>query len=247
MSVYVRLASLLLPCVSMLGTTAEAHTPVDFLEVLEVKPAQMIEHGVQLKTRFDAEPVPTDLRGPKFFSQAIGALGRDRKTPLAYLNWFSIANVKSEPVRSLAILDMVRGSTSKNLTIGDAQYFLSTAQRITSGAPEPIPDGLDLYKAYRVMDGGSVDLDLEMTGAVGTSKRTVGKPLFVCLPTAEWHHDERFTPSHPKDCFVVYELNAGAPLQRTFSTIDQFGLNELEAGDKSWICVRAAFLRVNEK
>ena len=227
-----------------LGASVEAHSPVDFLEVIKVDPAQLIEHDVELKTNLDSDRVKSSLKGPVYFSRAVGALGREIKKPLAYLNWFVIANPKTKSSQDVEVLDMVRGSRSKKLRIGPAEYLLSPAQRITTGAPDPIPEGLDLYKAYRILNGTDVGLELQMTDSLGAGERKVGKPLYLCVPTSQWHHDETVTPSHPKDCFVVYELE-DQPLEGSFSTIDQFGLNELRAVDQPWISVRAAFLRIS--
>lgn len=245
MTSFIRFGWLLMLCLATVDQ-ALGHTPVEFLEVIEVAPAQSIAHDVDLKTSLDEERITTSLRGPAFYSQAIGAMDRNRKKPVAYLNWFEITNRSQEPLRSLSILDLVRGGSNKNLNIGAAEYFLSPAQRITTGTPDPIPEGLDLYKAYRIIDGTPVGIDLSLTDAMGSPNVKVGRPLYVCLPTSEWHHDETFTPSHPKDCFVVYELE-GSNYEGSFSTIDQFGLNELQAGTRRWVCVRAAFLRVNSK
>ena len=81
-----------------------------------------------------------------------------------------------------------------------------------------------------------------MTDSAGADTRRLGKPLFVCLPTQEWHHDEHFPVSHPSDCLVVYELDE---LEHTesVSTIDQFGLNELRTKQSKWLCVRAVLLQ----
>lgn len=225
---------------------AQAHTPVEFLEVVEVVPAQLIEHDVELKTQLDNERVISNLEGPVFYSQAVGAMNRDRKKPVAYLNWFKISNRRQEPTRNIETLDLIRGGANKTLKIGSAEFLLSPAQRITSGAPEAIPEGLDLYKAYRVLDSEAVGLELTLTDANGDADVTVGKPLFVCLPTSQWHHEESILPSHPKDCLVVYEVSGTIP-KSSYSTIDQFGLNELSSGDRRLLCTRAAFLRMKSE
>lgn len=225
---------------------AAAHTPVEFLEVVEVVPVQLIEHDVELKTQLDEGRVASNLQGPVFYSQAVGAMDRGRKEPIAYLNWFEIINRRQEPTRSIDTLDLVRGGSNKTLKIGSAEFLLSPAQRITSGAPESIPEGLDLYKAYRVLDPESVGFELTLTDADGDADVKVGKPLFVCLPTSQWHHEESILPSHPKDCLVVYEISGNVP-KNSYSTIDQFGLNELASGKRRWLCTRAAFLRVKSK
>jgi hypothetical protein len=123
--------------------------------------------------------------------------------------------------------------------------LLSPAQLIATGAPEPIPNGLDHYKAYRVIDAPPIHQQVRLTHSVGPAERTLGKPLYVCLSVDEWHHEDHFAISHPNDCFVVYELDE-SPHPQVFSTIDQFGLNELKSANNRWLCVRAAFLGSEE-
>ncbi len=223
-----------------------AHTPVDFLEVLAVQPGRNVEHAVQLQSKFDSEKVETQLEGPQLFSRSVGCLDRAVKKQPAYLNWYKIVDPVKEPIRTVAVLDMIRGSANRSLTIHAAEYFLSPSQLITTGAPESIPVGLDHYKAYRVIDAPPIREDVNLTNSVGPAERKLGKPLFVCLPVKEWHHDDYFAASHPNDCFVVYELDEESHVQ-AFATIDQFGLNELESAKTQWLCVRAALLRSPEK
>jgi hypothetical protein len=112
-----------------------------------------------------------------------------------------------------------------------------------SGIPDDIPDGLDHYKAYRVVDATDVDLVVETLNVSDSksAKRKLGRPVFVCLPTTQWHHDEHIEATHPKDGFVVYEMDQQFN-SVTYSTIDQFGLNELRGKSSKWLAVRAAVL-----
>jgi hypothetical protein len=219
-----------------------AHTPADFLEVLQVQAASPIKHAVELKSRLDQKKAATDLSGPEFFARAVGGMKRPVKHPRAYLNWYKIDRPQPQPVRELVVLDMVRGSANKSLKVDVAQYLLSPSQLITSGVPDPVPEGLDHYKAYRVVDAPVLQMEVELTDSAIAGKRVVGKPLFVCIASQEWHHDEYFAASHPNDCFVVYQLDVQVAKEE-FNTLDQFGLNELRCKQSLWICVRAALLR----
>jgi hypothetical protein len=228
------------------SSVAQGHSPVDFLEVLRVKPAQVIEHGVETKSRFDSKKTESKLQGPAYFSRGVGAMKREVKSPRAYMNWFAITNPAQQPKRQVDVLDMVRGGASKQLQIGNAAFLISPSQLLTSGAPDEVPDGLDIYKAYEIHNGSSVDLKIDIESSLGNGKVSVGKPIYLCMSSVEWHHDETFAVTHPKDCFVVYEVEE-QPAVSTFNTIDQFGINELKGSSLRWICVRAAFLRDKSK
>ena len=224
------------------GQTAHAHTPVEFLEVIRVEPSHQVEHAVELKSQFDSEKVSTVLKGPRFFARSIGCLGREEKRRPAFLNWYEITNQVDETERNIEILDLVRGGDSKALKLGNAEYYLNPAQLIRSGKPEPIPEGLDRYKAYRVVDPPIVEQRVRLTAGSETEDRTLLKPVLVCLPVREWHHDDFFSATHPRDCFVIYQLSETSDAQ-ILNTIDQFGLNELRSIKSQWIGVRATLLR----
>ncbi len=220
---------------------AIAHTPVEFLEVFQVEPANQIEHAVDLQGVYDSQKVSTELAGPQRFSRAVGCLGRKQKTPLAYLAWFEIVEPKQEPRRTVSVLDLVRGGENMELEIGDAQFFLCPSQRIASGKPDPVPLGLDQYKAYQVIAGSSVDRDIEVVDSGKKETRDLLRPLFVCIAVEEWHHDDHFESSHPRGCFVVYELDSRTSDDK-INTIDQFGLNQLRSSSSDWLCVRGTLL-----
>ena len=241
MITYFRSLIILFVTAAVFNSYASAHNPVLFLEVLKVTPSRVIDHAVDLKSKFDGDKVQTKLSGPRFFSRAVGCWNMRVKKPLAYLNWFAIVEPTDEPVRNIEVLDMIRGSSSKQLRIKAAEYFLTPSQLINSGPPDEIPSGLDRYKAYRVVEAPALDLEATLTDSIGPEKRRLLKPIFVCLPVREWHHEEYFDASHPDDCFVVYELNPLAHAEN-FSTLDQFGLNQLKTTDHQWLCVHAALL-----
>jgi hypothetical protein len=218
-----------------------AHTPFEFLEVLKVSPANSIDHAVDLQSKFDTKRVETSLQGPELFARAVGCLGRPAKKTKAYLNWYRIASPKQEPNRRVTVLDLVRGSENMDLSIGKTEFFLSPAEKIESGPPDPVPSGVDHYTAYKVTDAADVKLPVEITGASSTEARDVAKPLFVCIATKEWHHDEFFDVSHPRACLVVYQLNSLKTDLRV-NTLDQFSLNRLELHSSDWLCVRGTLL-----
>lgn len=219
------------------AVAAEAHTPAEFLEVHDGEPTSRVEHAVDVKSVLDSKRTAAELTGPHHFSHSVGCLGRPSKRTGAYLAWYKISNPTKSARRQVAVLDLVRGIKTEPLTIGAAEYFLSPAQRITTGAPSEVPEGLDHYKAYRIVDAPSQQLEVELTGPSETVKRMLGKPTLLCVPTEEWHHDEYFPATHPSGCFVVYELDSRASSEK-FAFIDQFGLNQLSPNSSRWLCVR---------
>ncbi|TWU56262.1 DUF7450 family protein [Rubripirellula reticaptiva] len=222
------------------ATPGFAHVPAEFLEVFSVHAALPVDHDVDLKTAVDQARRESKVTGPTYFAHSTAAMGRSSGETPAFTNWYAIVDPVDQPRRSVSVLDLVRGSKEKMLTLGKAEFLLCPSQSITTGAPAPIPDGLDFYKAYRVVDGPKVSMAVSVGGS-GSSQRQLGKPLYVCIATQQWHHEATVTPSHPRDCFVVYELDE-VKAESTVSTIDQFGLNELRRTKSVWLCVHGAIL-----
>jgi hypothetical protein len=237
------IATLIGPLVVVALTASQlfAHTPVEFLKVFQVNAANQIEHAVDLQGVYDKQRISTELLGPQLFSRAVGCLDRRQKKPIAYLSWYKIVQPKGEPQRTVSVLDLVRGGEDMELSISKAEFFLSPSQSIATGTPDPVPAGLDQYKAYQVIDGAAVDREIEVVDADEKETRKLLRPLFVCIAVEEWHHDEHFASSHPRGCFVVYQLDSKTSDEK-FSTIDQFGLNQLRASSSDWLCVRGALL-----
>ena len=170
-----------------------------------------------------------------------GALHEETIQEMQDAGFFKIVQPKQEPRRTVSVLDLVRGGEDMELSIREAEFFLSPSQSIATGTPDPVPAGLDQYKAYQVIDGVAVDREIEVVDADLKETRKLLRPLFVCIAVEEWHHDEHFASSHPRGCFVVYQLDSKTSDEK-ISTIDQFGLNQLRASSSDWLCVRGTLL-----
>ena len=157
--------------------------------------------------------------------------------PRAYLNWYEIAQPPKEPRRTVVVRDPLRGNDAHSITIGSSAFLLSPAQRITTGSPSPIPGGLNYFKAYRILDAPLVRQMVKLMGSLGPEDRTATRAILLCVPIEQWHHDEHVRVKDSQDCLIVYEL---LPQKHSLSisTIDQFGLNELDAQSSNWLCVR---------
>ena len=221
-----------------------AHTPVEFLEVLEGKPGNAIKHDVETKSVLDAAKRTVSLEGPTHFSFGVGCSDRAAKTPTAHLSWYKITDPAKQEIREVSVIDLIRGAEAKTMKVGKAEYFLTPAQRITTGPPPKVPDGLDHYTAYRIEDAKPYSLDVKLSGSVGGADRKIGKAVYLCVASEQWHHDDYSSASHSRDCFVVYELSetsGSAPL----NAIDEFGLHQITTGKSSFLCVKGSLSLAN--
>ena len=219
-----------------------AVTAADFLEVVAVGPKRVINHEVELKGSFDDGTIETLLTGPKLFSQSVG-IGTERKQgQLAYLNWYRITKPTDEPQHVLSVRDGLSGKKTHQITIEESEFLLSPAQRITTGPPSQVPEELNHFKAYRVVNAAQLSKKLQLSGAFGGVDRTVVKVAFFCLPVEQWHHHERFPIKDSSRCMLVYEL-LPQQVDVSITTIDQFGLNTLAGESSRWLCVPAEIVK----
>jgi hypothetical protein len=220
-----------------------AQTPSACWEVVSVEPSRQIKHDVELKDRFDSQVVVTDLAGPRLFSHAVGIGEKSTADSATYLTWYSITRPTPETTRAISVRDELRGRDRYEVTLGKPAFLLSPAQRVTTGAPSDIPDSLNYFKAYAISRGEAVGRELTLNGAYGPQKRRVVKACYFCVPVDHWHHDDHTPIKRRERCFMVYELEQ-AEVEQKITTLDQFGLNRLNASASGWICVPARI--VNE-
>jgi hypothetical protein len=219
-------------------TVARATTPVDFFEVVKVTPSRLIKHEVQSKSPFDNDQIETVLAGPQFFSHGVGFKHQAIQEPRPYLNWYEIEEPPKEPRRTVVVRDPLRGNDTHSVTIESSAFLLSPAQRLTTGSPTSIPAGLNYFKAYRILDAPLFSKKVNLNGTLGPENRMATRAILLCVPIEQWHHDDHFRVKSSQDCLVVYELLPQKHSVR-ITTIDQFGLNELNAHSSNWLCVRA--------
>jgi hypothetical protein len=219
-------------------TIASAVEPLDFFEVVKVNPSRVITHDVSLKGRFDNSVVQTDLTGPKFFSRAVGFGEETARERDAYFNWYEIRKPPRETQRFVPVRDSLQAGTVYMVRIGAPSFLLSPARRLTSGPPAPVSDRLSYFKAYRIVSGEPINKEVKLTNTLGPETRTAVRPALLCVPAEQWHHAEHSPIKRAKHCLVVYELQV-CEHSATISTLDQFGLNELDVESSVWLCVPA--------
>jgi hypothetical protein len=232
-----------------LAPAASADLPVGFCDVLEVTPSRTIRHEIDLKGQFDKEVTEAYLTGPQRFSHAVG-LGEKRPAKKeTYLNWYKIEKPRAEPRRALSVRDPLRGNAQQQIVIEHAAFLLSPSQSVTSGPPSRIPDGLNPFKAYRIVDSIPARWQVKLTGSFGTPDRVATRPVLFCVPVQQWHHDEHFPIKNPAACMLVYE-QIPSEIDLKVTTLDQFGLNSLTVSSAKWICLPSEILtgdRANEE
>jgi hypothetical protein len=103
---------------------------------------------------------------------------------------------------------------------------------------------LNQFKAYKIVDGQQAGQKVKLTGASAAEDRTIAKAIFLCVPVAEWHHDEDFPVKDPDNYMVVYELLPEKHIE-SVTTLDQFGINKMQTRSSQWLAVPVRVIEQN--
>lgn len=217
---------------------AADRTPADYFEVMTVTPSRQIEHDVELKGPFDDDAIETLLTGPTLFSRAVGFGDMTTEPKPAVFNWYEIKKAKTEPRRVLTVRDTLRADEVYEITIEKRAFLLSPSQQLTSGPPSSTARERGMFQAYEIVNARQQSRKVKLTNTSGPGKRTIKHASFFCVPVEQWHHDDHSTTKNPNHCFMVYELQPHA-VKSSVTTLDQFGLNDLETGSSKWLCASA--------
>ena len=178
-------------------SSAHAHNPVEFMLLSEAKAGAPVEHAIEVASGKRVKRTSIDLEGPKLFASSVGCKGRKLPDKLVVMQWYGIQNKEGEGTATQKALDLVSNGSRTYLFSTSPKYFVSPAQQLTAGEPAPIPDGLDHYLAFPVVEtrtsaSKSASKTIEIVSASGKEIRETTKAVFICLPASEWHHDESF-------------------------------------------------------
>ncbi|QDV46699.1 hypothetical protein Enr13x_66080 [Stieleria neptunia] len=116
--------------------------------------------------------------------------------------------------------------------LGQPAFYLIPAQTIQDGPPADVPESLDHFIAFRIANVDSVALP----------EPTPGKPVMVCVPAQQWHHEEHVAIKSAATVLMVYEVEAKAS-EGKVTTIDPLGLNGLTTGQKTSVYVEGELVQ----
>jgi hypothetical protein len=210
----VAILSILVAC--MAETSAESP-----YSVVSVNPSNPVLHGLEVKTPLDQARRWISLRGPEYYSSPDQTKSGDVTN---YLTWYQIRKPAPEPVKKVQLSDQFSGRKSFTVSLGSPAFYLIPSQTVKDGPPSEIPEDLDHYVAFQIVDVDSVMLP----------EPTPGKPAFVCVPAEQFHHADHVPIKAASVLLMVYEVEPKTT-DGKITTIDQFGLNALRAKETRFV------------
>ncbi len=220
-------------------------TPIESMEVVTVTPSNVIEHEVELKGKFDDEKTEIFLEGPQMFSQAVGLPDKSVQNENIFFNWYKISRPAQKLNQIVSVTDPFREKNKIQLDIQDSAFLLSPSQKVSSGSPGEVPEGMGCFQAFEIRNGTGTRMSISLSHAVGPQRRIMIKLAYICFPAEQWHHHEHFPVKNWEECLLVYQLEP-LEIDRTITTIDQFGLNKLSVKSTNLLCVPAKLIDISE-
>ena len=167
------------------------------------------------------------LTGPRYFA---ATAGRDlpNSTEHGVFNWYQIKDEAEVETARVTVWVGSKETSAGTFRLGAPAYFLSTTQRISEGTPDPVPEGLCHFVAYRVLDGEQNQRKMTLAADAQAEEVVLKRAAFLCVPVEEWHHHEHFPVKNKASCLVVYEVDAMEAAEPRITALDQFGLHSLQ-------------------
>ncbi|MEM8736388.1 MAG: hypothetical protein AAGG44_19320, partial [Planctomycetota bacterium] len=205
-------------------------------EMALVEPGESLTHSFKTKSSLDEKLRRTTIKGPVGFSHPVDGQKVDRP---AYLNWYQISYGGGDSEHNLT-LGLPQQDRLIQAKVGPAEFFLTPAQRITSGPPSDVPESLGLFKAYRVIElQGWKTREAKLAGTFsGVNSVSLSDAVYICLPAEESHHDEVIEIQDPTACWIVFKTDKSTTKTKVTS-IDQLGMQNLSSISAEHILVPA--------
>jgi hypothetical protein len=208
--------------------------------VYSVRPEKLVQHEVTMQSPLDAKRWEPALEGPNYHS--FSSVRGSRSNEVARFNWYALAKSSPAFTRKVAVAIQYPRQVRLEFQLGEALYFLSTSQRLAEGKPPPAPKQLSHLVAYRITGDAEsgYDVEAEIPLKTAQSKMRLKRPVLLCLPVQEWHHDDYSPVGDAGFCMIVYETEGqGSTNDLEIGTLDQFGLNSLRLKSTGLVGVSA--------
>lgn len=230
------LLSSLLRLVSVNRPSRPAGTySLDHFKVYDVRDVPLLgEKGpgrpVFTQGQFDAGPKPGILLAVTHFANpATKTLKGDPPSTLqnsrAHLTWYRLEETVLDPTRQVTFTNQF--GKDQKIVIDQAHYLLLPTSKLLDRPPDNVPEELDHYKCYEVIEETDVNtgetVKIEDQFSVDEAV-IVGDLVYFCVPANKFLGPEASSPGllNPVDHLAVYEIPKTHGPVPPFKTKDQF-------------------------
>jgi hypothetical protein len=210
----------------------ERQFKLDHFKVYQVESAERVEDTVALQGQFDKEYKKAAISGPLFFANPVSKNDGKIQDPNAHLNWYRLRQEEREPTRRVS----VENQFGKQQLVIDIAALLAVPTKKSLDGRTYVPEGLDHYKVYRVVEGKPVNKKVALVDQFGRENNIAIRPVFFCVPVSKQHGSRTNKIVNERDHLVVY-LMERRKHEIKFETSDQFGVNTLKTRACPWLCV----------
>lgn len=212
------------------GTVAAGEpAAVQIRSAVTVQPSNFVMHSVQARDVADRQRLFVQLRGPKLASEVVMMSQSGGAEPSGYLAWYDIGN--APPRRTTRHRITIGDSDPVEIAIGQPEYFLMPAQRITDGSPPELPPSIGFFKAFALDPSAADGLFEVLTRHAEVDDIDRAFPTHLAVPSEYWHHDDYTAYADQTTVLVICDSKSPAAKIRSggaVTVLDSFGINRLD-------------------
>jgi hypothetical protein len=188
-----------------------------------------VREEVSLKGQFDKEPVGALLTSIDRFANPASMNGGEMINQMSHLTWYSLRQAKREPRRDV---EFENEFGKQKVRLGKAVALLVPTKKIEDGSE--IPQGLDHYKVYDVLDHNVLEqfpvakrrVKLQDQFSTEDNLR-IGRCMFFAVPVSEQHGEKLHPISNQNAHLTIHTILRTGP-KKVYekiaqNTIDQLG------------------------
>ena len=152
----------------------------------------------------------------------------------AHLSLYRLLTPQTEPIRRVKLNNQFGEQT---IRIQEAVALLAPAEKIEEGSR--LPEGLDHFMCYRVIDGVSLNKPVTLLDQFPPQQQAqVEQPILFCVPVTKRHNDQVFERQNEEARLTIYQTTPTPSVSVTRGFQDQFFPNrEIEIQRGVWLGV----------
>ena len=195
---------------------------LDHFKFYNVAPVEM-KASVTLRGQFDKDAVSASLAAIERFASPVTQYGAQIISPSSHLTWYKLVQGVREPRRAV---EFENEFGIQIMLLGQPVALLAPTKTVGSGSE--IPNDLDHYKVYEVLEVKPIKRKVPLIDQFGAKDDvTIGKTMFFAVPVIKKYGDKVSPIVNVKAHLTFYAILPKKPINMTKETVDHFGKHKL--------------------